>query len=140
MSEETQKPQAPLPPPPLEPGEFGQFLKNQGISSEPLGKDKASDEMIELGVKDLVHACSILKDSPETSFDFLVLLTTTDMKKGYQSIYTLHSTKTKKNLRIKITVPKENPMVPTVSHIWSTADWYEREGYDMMGLTLVILI
>src|SRR3989338_11166047 len=115
-------------------GEFGQFLKNQGISSEPLGKDKAGDEMIELDVKDLVHACSILKDSPETSFDFLVLLTTTDMKKGYQSIYTLHSTKTKKNLRIKVTVPKENPMVPTVSHIWSTADWYEREAFDMMGI------
>ena len=132
MPEETLK--TPSLPPPPEPGEFGNFLKGKGIGSEPLGKDKANDEMIELDIKDLVKSCGILKDSPESSFDFLVLVSTLDLKKGYQSIYTLHSTKTKKNLRIKITVPKENPMVPTVSHIWSTADWYEREGYDMMGI------
>ena len=134
MIEEAPKPQPPAPPPPPEPGEFGQFLKSKGINSEPLGKDKAGDEMIELDVKNLVGACSLLKDSPETSFNFLVLISTTDIKKGYQSIYTLHSIKTKKNLRIKATISKENSMVPTVSHIWSTADWYEREGYDMMGI------
>lgn len=124
-----------LPPatPPL-PGEFGNFLKSKGINSTPLGNDADSVEMLEIEVKDLVNACKLLKDSPETNFDFLVLITGAEVKKGFQSIYTFHSTKSKKSLRIKITVSKENPIVPTVSHIWSTADWYEREAYDMMGI------
>lgn len=115
-------------------GEFGNFLKNNGINSTPLGNDAAGVEALELEVKDLASTCKLLKESPDASFDFLVLMTTTDTKKGYQSIYHLHSTKTKKSLRIKVTVPKDNPIVPTVSHIWSTANWYEREGYDMMGI------
>lgn len=115
-------------------GEFGAFLKNKGISSTPLGNDFDGTEMFELEAKDLVNTCHLLHDTPETNFDFLVLITSTDTKKGYQSIYTLHSTKTNKSLRIKVTVEKDNPMVPTVSHIWTTADWFEREAYDMIGI------
>lgn len=123
--------QPPLPP---TPGEFGNFLKSKDISSIPLGNDADGVEMLELEVKDLVNACKLLKENSETKFDFLVLVGAVEIKKGFQSVYTLHSTKSKKSLRIKITVPKENPIVPTVSHIWSTADWYEREAYDMMGI------
>lgn len=118
----------------LQSGEIGQFLKSKGVSFTPLGNDKTDIEMISLDTKDLVNVCTILKKSPETSFDFLVLITSNEVKSGYQSIYSLHCTKSKKSFRIKVTVPKENPIVPTVSHIWSTADWYEREGYDMMGI------
>lgn len=115
-------------------GEFGNFLKSKGINSTPLGNDADSIEMLELETKDLVNACKLLQDNSETSFDFLVLISSCELKKGYQSIYTLHSTKTKKSLRIKVTVPKDNSIVPTISHVWSTADWFERETYDMMGI------
>lgn len=129
-----QPPQTTQPPPSPQAGEFGNFLKTKGINSIPLGNDADSVEMLELETKDLVNACNLLKENKEIKFDFLVLITGAEVKKGYQSIYLLHSTKTKKSLRIKVTVPKENPIVPTVSHIWSTADWFEREAYDMMGI------
>lgn len=116
------------------PGEFGLFLKSKGVNSIPLGNDADSIEMLEVETKDLVNACHLLKDSNETKIDFLVLLTSVEIKQGFQSVYSLHSTKTKKSLRIKATIPKENPIVPTISHIWSTADWFEREAYDMMGI------
>ena len=128
-------PATPIPPPPPLIGEFGKFLKNKEISSITLGNDADNVEMLELEVKDLINACKLLKESSETSFDFLVLITSTDTKKGYQSIYTLHSTTTKKSLRIKITAGKDNPTVPSISHLWKTANWYEREAYDMMGIT-----
>ena len=121
-------------PPPISSGEFGKFLKGKEINSIPLGNDADGIEMIELEVKDLVNAANVLRNSPETDFDFLILITSTDIKKGYQSIYTLSSTQTKKILRIKITVSKNNPNVPSVSGIWHTANWYEREAYDMMGI------
>ena len=133
-TEQTAPPPVPAPPPPPPPpsvGEFGNLLKSKGINFTALGNDADSVEMLELEVKDLVNACKSLKES---GFDFLVLITSTDTKKGYQSIYTLHSTNTKKSLRIKITVGKDNAKVPSVSHIWKTADWYEREAYDMMGI------
>ena len=105
----------------LLPGEFGVFLKGKEINSIPLGNDASGIEMFEIETKDLTNACQILKNSPETLIDSLVLITTTDLKKGYQSVYTLSSIKTKKSLRVKVTVPKTNPIVPTVSHIWSAA-------------------
>ena len=127
-------PQAAPPPLPLSAGEFGKFLKSKGINSTPLGNDADNIEMLELEAKDLVNACKLLKESHETDFDFLVLITSTDIKKGLQSIYTMQSMKSKKSLRIKVTVGKDNPKIPTVSHLWETANWYEREAYDMMGI------
>lgn len=131
MTEEN-KPQAEVTLPSS--GKFGEFLKKNNILSQALGTDKDNVEMLELETKDLVKASQLLKDSSETNFDLLTLMTTTDIKKGYQSIYFLHSISKKHSLRIKITLPKENPLVPTVSHLWRTADWYEREGFDMMGI------
>ena len=127
------KPVAPPPPPP-EAGEFGKFLEGNKINSKPEGKDKSNIETLEIEVKDLIRTCEILKDSKETNFNLLNLITTTDLKRGYQSTYLLHSLSTKKSLRIKVTLPKENPILPTVSHLWRTADWYEREAFDMMGI------
>ena len=123
------------PPPPPSSGEFGNLLKGKNINSTPLGSDKDNVEMLELETKDLVNACKLLKESSETNFDFLVLISSVHLKKGYQAIYLLHSLSTKKSLCIKVTLPKENPSVPTVSHLWDTANWYEREAYDMMGIT-----
>ncbi len=133
MSTEQVTPPLPAPPKP-EHSEFGLFLKDKGIESLPLGKDAGGVEMLELETKDLTWACKLLKESNETSFNFLILMTSLELKRGFQSIYSLHSTQTKKSLRIKITVEKENPKVQSVSNIWSTANWYEREAYDMMGI------
>lgn len=38
------------------------------------------------------------------------------------------------HLRLKIVVSEDDCTVPTVSDIWPTADWHEREVYDMMGI------
>lgn len=124
-------PATPTPPPPPSAGEFGNLLKNKGIFSSPLGSDSCGVEMLELEGKDLVNSCVFLKES---GFDFLVLISSVETKKGFQSVYTIESTKTKKSLRIKVTVPKDAPVIPSISHIWSTANWYEREAYDMMGI------
>ncbi len=129
---ETVTVQAPLAPP--SPGEFGLFLKSKNIDSKPLGNDSIGIEMIELNPDNLVSACKILKENTETDFNFLVLLGSLELKSSFQTIYNLQSLKTKKLLRIKVNVSKEDPTIPSVSGVWSTADWYEREAYDMMGI------
>jgi NADH-quinone oxidoreductase subunit C len=52
----------------------------------------------------------------------------------YEVVYELYSMKDCVHLRLKISVSEDDCTVPTVSDIWPTADWHEREVYDMMGI------
>ena len=49
-------------------------------------------------------------------------------------LYTLNPGQAGLHLRLKTTVSEDNLEVPTVSAIWATANWHEREVYDMMGI------
>lgn len=49
-------------------------------------------------------------------------------------VYELYNMKSKAHLRIKTDVGEEKSELPTVSNVWATADWHEREIYDMMGI------
>ncbi len=48
--------------------------------------------------------------------------------------YHLYSTKLKQKVTLKTSTPKNNPEVETVEKVWKTADWHEREAYDMFGI------
>ena len=130
MSEIAETPEPIVPP---VPGEFEIFLKENGIDSKPLGKDSQDVEMLELESKNLVKACIFLKENKKTNFDLLLLITAVELKTSFQCVYLLHSLSTKKSLRIKVSTGKENPVFHSVTSVWATANWYEREAYDMMG-------
>ena len=49
-------------------------------------------------------------------------------------VYHLLSIQHNHRLRVRCYLPEENPKLPTVTKIWSSADWYEREAYDMFGI------
>jgi NADH:ubiquinone oxidoreductase subunit C len=48
--------------------------------------------------------------------------------------YHLFSTKHYGRLRLKVRVSEDDPKIHTVSHIWRTAEWHERETYDLFGV------
>jgi NADH-quinone oxidoreductase subunit C len=55
-------------------------------------------------------------------------------------IYNLYSIPFEHGLMLKVIIPRNQigealPQVPTVSHIWKTADWHERETFDLMGIS-----
>jgi NADH-quinone oxidoreductase subunit C len=73
----------------------------------------------------------------ELSFDYLVDITSVDhfgSEPRFEVVYELYSMTMSVHLRLKLRVSEDDPMVDTVSDIWPTADWHEREIYDMMGL------
>jgi NADH-quinone oxidoreductase subunit C len=85
----------------------------------------------------IVEVCSILKNDPDLSYDFLSDLCGIDMytpEKRFGVIYNLLSLKNKHRLRIKTFTEEENPKVPTMTGIWGTANAHERETYDMFGI------
>ncbi len=87
--------------------------------------------------EDIVRVCNFLKNDPKFAFDMLVDLCGVDMYRPegrFEVVYNLYSLKKKKYLRLKVLVDEDDPVVDTVSVVWSGANWHERETYDMFGI------
>jgi len=85
----------------------------------------------------IVRIGEFLKNDPELSFDLLVDVCGVDMYRPegrFEVVYNLFSIKNKKQLRLKVIVEEQDPSVPTVSGVWPSANWYERETFDMFGI------
>ncbi|MBM4053819.1 MAG: NADH-quinone oxidoreductase subunit C [Planctomycetes bacterium] len=52
----------------------------------------------------------------------------------FEVVYHLYSIRKKHRVRLKVPIPAGNPTVSTVTDIWRTANWHERETYDMFGI------
>ena len=73
----------------------------------------------------------------EFSFDYLLDITSIDNfgeDPRFEIVYHLYSMPHGMHLRLKLRVPEELGAVDTISDIWPTANWHEREAYDMMGI------
>lgn len=83
-------------------------------------------------VKNLLRYCR-----DEMRFDYLVDISSLDhlgKEPRFEMVYELYGYSHSQHLRVKALV-SEDASVPTVSDLWATADWHEREVYDMMGIT-----
>jgi len=111
-------------------------------------KSKFGDQALEFGEfrdeltvtvpkEQIVGVCQFLKDDPDLRFDLLADLCGIDMntsEKRFGVIYNLFSISKRQRVRLKTFVEEESPKVPTVTGIWMTANWHERETYDMFGI------
>jgi NADH/F420H2 dehydrogenase subunit C len=68
------------------------------------------------------------------NFDYLFCLTCVDWPTHFTVVYHLNSTRHRNSVVIKAKVPKENPEIETVSNLWKTAEFHEREVYDLFGI------
>lgn len=78
-----------------------------------------------------------LRDNSETSFDMCIDITAVDwLKKPYrfEVVYVLYSLSKKWYLIVKTPIEENHPHCPSVTSIWESANWYERETYDMYGI------
>jgi NADH:ubiquinone oxidoreductase subunit C len=76
-----------------------------------------------------------LKNDEDTKFDYLFCLTGMDYGDSLGVVYHLESTIYKHVVVLKVKTPnRENPVLDTVSDIWKTADFLEREVYDLLGI------
>jgi NADH-quinone oxidoreductase subunit C len=85
----------------------------------------------------IVELCYALRDNPDTMFDMLTDITAIDYaKKGfrYEVVYFLYSHKYKDRVRIKVLVHEKTLTCPSMVEVWESANWYERETYDMFGI------
>jgi NADH-quinone oxidoreductase subunit C len=80
--------------------------------------------------------CRFLRDDPELSFDFLSCVSGVDFPERtprFDVVYELYSISKNHRLRLKVKV-SEKESVPSLTSIWSTANWHEREVFDLFGV------
>jgi NADH-quinone oxidoreductase subunit C len=83
----------------------------------------------------IVEVCAHAKQ--DLGFDYLVDITSVDNYGGdprFTIVYHLYGYSHHCHLRLKTGVSEEKAQVPTVTGVWRTANWHEREIYDMMGV------
>ena len=93
------------------------------------------ESTLRIQVSALREICLHARD--KLGFNYLIDLSSVDHfgdEPRYEVVYELYSMKDCVHLRLKIVVSEDDCTVPTVSDIWPTADWHEREVYDMMGI------
>ncbi len=86
--------------------------------------------------KRLVEVCRFLKTDPDLDFNFLRCLSAVDWPADgeLEVVYHLFSFRHRHEATVKVRVPRFDPRVPSVVSVWRTANWQEREAYDLMGV------
>jgi len=75
-----------------------------------------------------------LRENPAYSFDRLIDVTAVDRGEVFEVVYHLNSLKYDKDLVVKIEIPRETPEVASVTDLWLSAMFGEREAQDMFGI------
>lgn len=112
------------------------------------------DPWVEVAPSSIVEVCTYLRDQKDLQFNFLNCISGVDYFEGdpkkaakvewkphTEVVYHLWSLTHKHSLVLKVILPRwkddvvgEIPEVPSVAGVWATADWHEREVYDLSGI------
>jgi len=78
-----------------------------------------------------------LRNSGDLNFDYLFCLTCIDFKTHLTMVYHFTSTTHRHTIVVKSKLDRNKPEIETISHIWRTADFHEREVYELFGVNFL---
>lgn len=116
--------------------EYIEKLKAENAAWVADFKDARGEVTIFVPRESIVDVCWVLK----TKYDFDLLADICGADRGpeedprFEVNYHLFSTKHYNRLRLKVLLSEDDPHVTTVTTVWKTANWHERETYDMFGV------
>jgi NADH-quinone oxidoreductase subunit C len=87
-------------------------------------------------VERLLALLETLRDDPRLAFNSLMNLTAVDRpaENHFEIVYHLNSMTHHHSLALKVLCDRANPHMPTATRLWSGADWFEREVFDLFGV------
>jgi NAD(P)H-quinone oxidoreductase subunit J len=121
----------------VEAGKTSKWLTENGFDHEFLGRDASGVEMVKVDRDFLVPIATALYAN---GFNCLQCQGAYDSGPGQDLVSFYHLVKISDNadrpdeVRVKVFLPRENPSVPSLYWIWKSADWQERESFDMYGI------
>lgn len=104
------------------------------ITGEAVAPKTLKGEYLSLDIapEHLVAVCRFLRD--QLGFDLLSCISGVDMLDHLETVYHLRSIGRNQLLQLKVRIESENPIVDSIVSVWPTANWLERETYDMYGI------
>lgn len=75
-----------------------------------------------------------LRDLDEFDFDYLTCVSGVDYGEDLGTVYHLISLKHRHKIVLKVMTKRDNPVISSVADLWRTADWHEREIFDLFGI------
>lgn len=78
-----------------------------------------------------------LRQLPDLNFDYLFCLTCVDWKTHLTMVYHLTSTTHRHTIVVKSKLDRSKPEIETISHIWRTAEFHEREVFELFGVNFL---
>ncbi len=104
--------------------------------------DARGDLSITVRPDRIAEICRALKEDPTTKFDLLSSITGLDYlgypektrDERFHVVYHMYSIDHGHRVRLKVPLPESRPEADSVSGVWKTANWWERETYDMFGI------
>jgi len=103
----------------------------------PIVDESCTPKALKIAHGDLVVVMEELYKNPNTYFDMLSCVTGLDNGADAATTevaYNLYSIPFNHHLMIKVVLPRDKPEIESVSMIWKTANWQEREIFDMYGI------
>lgn len=97
-------------------------------------QETAGGPIIEVAVSRLTEVMSYLKTDDSFALNMLSNLTAAEYPEYYEAVYHLYSLALKHSAAVKARCPKGTPFIPSVTAIWPSADFQEREVYDLLGV------
>ncbi|MCG8353411.1 MAG: NADH-quinone oxidoreductase subunit C [Chloroflexales bacterium] len=95
------------------------------------------DVSVMLDRADLIAVAEFLYNEPELDYRFLENLCGVDYlgrEPRFEVVYHLFSFSNRHRICLKVGLPESDPVVPSLTVLWPTANWQEREAYDMFGI------
>ena len=89
---------------------------------------------VNINASDLIPFASNLRSDESLHFDYLFCLTCIDWKTHLTMVYHFTSTKYRHTIVVKSKLDRNEPVIETLSFLWRTADFHEREVYEMFGV------
>lgn len=104
--------------------------------------DAVVDEMmtpkgVRVHASDLKNICIALRQDPSVFFDMLSCITVIDNGPAagtFEIVYNLYSIPFDQHFALKVSVARDGAEVDSLESVWKTANWHEREAFDMFGI------
>lgn len=112
-------------------------LKSYLLAFEPSVVFEEGTEWVTLSVTAATWKSFAQHMRSDRKMDFLFCVTCVDWKTHLTMVYHLRSTQTDETLVIKVQLDRNSPEIATVSDIWRTAEFHEREAFEMFGVQFI---
>ncbi len=88
-------------------------------------------------VADWLQFAQSLRNFSDSPFDYLFCLTCIDWKTKLTMVYHLSATSSRDTLVVKVDLDRNNPEIESIAQIWRTAEFHEREVYELFGVNFL---